>query len=127
MIQQVREIIYKNGNKNPIDDAEAFYMEIHGILVKRWTKSTTPLQCLAHCLNTTYYSEEWLLQGVGRIPPHRDSEISDGHNAAFARLFPFESELNEVRSEYGRFTTCESYFGELHVKEDRFTSTPQSW
>ena len=32
MIEQVREIIHKNGNRNPVDNAEAFYEEIHGNL-----------------------------------------------------------------------------------------------
>lgn len=127
MIEKVREIIYKNGNRNPINNAEAFYREIHGILVRRWTKSTTPLHCLAHCLNPIYYSEEWLLQSPDRVPPHRDSEISDGRNAAFERLFPCESELIEVRSEYGRFAACDGYYGQLDVKQGRYISSPQTW
>ncbi|OEL14703.1 hypothetical protein BAE44_0024278 [Dichanthelium oligosanthes] len=35
--------------------------------------------------------------------------------------------LNEVRREYGQFATCEGYFGQLHMKQGSFISSPQTW
>ncbi|KAJ1413101.1 Ribonuclease H-like superfamily [Sesbania bispinosa] len=54
MIEEVRKIIYRNEKK--VESAESdFYNVVHTILIDRWTKSSTPLHCLAHSLNPRYF------------------------------------------------------------------------
>src|ERR1044072_3858447 len=50
MIENVKKIIYKYEKKTDSDHS-TFYDVVHAILVDRWTKSNTPLHCLAHSLN----------------------------------------------------------------------------
>ncbi|GKG38381.1 hypothetical protein Tco_0460093, partial [Tanacetum coccineum] len=46
MVEKVKVEIYKHEGKSPVYD----------ILVARWTKSSTPLHCLARSLNPRFYS-----------------------------------------------------------------------
>ncbi|XP_028081189.1 uncharacterized protein LOC114282636 [Camellia sinensis] len=59
MIEQVEASIYMREGKSENEES-AFYFVVHQILVERWTKSSTPLHCLAHSLNPRYYSGMWL-------------------------------------------------------------------
>ncbi|KAI5351242.1 hypothetical protein L3X38_004133 [Prunus dulcis] len=53
-----------------------FFNVVHEILVDQWTKSSTPLHCLAHSLNPKYYCKECLDMAPNRCPPHKDIEIT---------------------------------------------------
>ncbi|XLR51108.1 hypothetical protein S83_001780, partial [Arachis hypogaea] len=50
MIKKVRSVIYLYERKDE-QESSSFYNVVHSILVQRWTKSSTPLHCLAHSLN----------------------------------------------------------------------------
>lgn len=50
MIEKVKTIIYRHERKEPTEDS-TFYDVVYAILIDRWTKSSSPLHCLAHSLN----------------------------------------------------------------------------
>ena len=50
MIEGVKTAIFQHESKG-LDEYSAFYEVVHDILVARWTKTSTPLHCLAHSLN----------------------------------------------------------------------------
>ncbi|XLU30028.1 hypothetical protein S245_066094, partial [Arachis hypogaea] len=50
MIKKVKSAIYLYERKDE-QESSSFYDVVHSILVQRWTKSSTPLHCLAHSLN----------------------------------------------------------------------------
>lgn len=54
MIEKVKVAIYKRERKQNHEESK-FFNVVYGILVERWTKSSTPLHCLAHSLNPRYY------------------------------------------------------------------------
>lgn len=54
MIEKVKlEIFKKEGRAS--NDRSPFFEKVYDILVSRWTKSNTPLHCLAHSLNPRYF------------------------------------------------------------------------
>lgn len=53
MIEKVKATIYRHEGKADNEES-AFYNVVYQILVERWTKSSTPLHCLAHSLNPRY-------------------------------------------------------------------------
>ena len=50
MIENVRKAIYRNEMKDELEES-TFYNVVYEILTRRWTKSNTPLHCMAHALN----------------------------------------------------------------------------
>lgn len=50
MIEKVKNAIYQYERKEE-SEGSTFYEVVHSILIDRWTKSSTPLHCLAHSLN----------------------------------------------------------------------------
>ncbi|KAH1193746.1 hypothetical protein GmHk_19G054721 [Glycine max] len=56
-IEKVKSAIYQYEGKEE-SEGSTFYKVVHSILIDRWTKSNTPLHCLAHSLNPRYYSHE---------------------------------------------------------------------
>ena len=54
MVEKVKVEIYKHEDKTH-DMFSSFYEVVHNILIARWTKSSTPLHCLAHSLNPRYF------------------------------------------------------------------------
>nr|KYP55277.1 hypothetical protein KK1_001484 [Cajanus cajan] len=52
MIEKVKTSIYRYEGKE-LNDTSTFYEVVY-----RWTKSCTPLHCMAHSLNPRYYSDE---------------------------------------------------------------------
>ena len=50
MIENVKSAIYRHERKEEHEES-TFYVVVYNILVDRWTKSKTPLHCLAHSLN----------------------------------------------------------------------------
>ncbi|XP_058003098.1 uncharacterized protein LOC110657061 [Hevea brasiliensis] len=86
MIKKVKQVIFYHEGKQA-DGFSPFYYVVHRILVDRWAKSNTPLHCLAHSLNPRFYSEKWLQEGEGRVPPHMDGEVSTERIKCFRRIF----------------------------------------
>ena len=50
MIEKVKHAIYRE-EKNEAYEEPIFYDVVYNILIARWTKSNTPLHCMAHSLN----------------------------------------------------------------------------
>ncbi|PKU78650.1 hypothetical protein MA16_Dca014915 [Dendrobium catenatum] len=53
MLAKVKEIIYRHERKSNDEDSN-FWSVVYTILEDRWSKSNTPLHCLAHSLNPRY-------------------------------------------------------------------------
>ncbi|WVZ58346.1 hypothetical protein U9M48_008625, partial [Paspalum notatum var. saurae] len=80
MIEKVKSVIYRHERKEPNEES-IFYSAVYDILVNRWTKSNTPLHCLAHTLNPKYYTDAWVNEVPNQVAPHNDEEISEMRNA----------------------------------------------
>ncbi|XP_074345195.1 uncharacterized protein LOC141684222 [Apium graveolens] len=86
MIEKVKSIIYRHEKKEHFEKPP-FYDVVYIILIDRWTKSSSPLHCLAHSLNPRYYSDAWLNRAQGHQPPHLDVELSVERNKCIRRYF----------------------------------------
>nr|KYP55834.1 hypothetical protein KK1_002059 [Cajanus cajan] len=79
MIEKVKTSIYRYEGKE-LNDTSTFYEVVYSILIDRWTKSCTPLHCMAHSLNPRYYNDEWLQEAPNIISPHEDEKNSMERN-----------------------------------------------
>ena len=50
MIQTVKKAIFRKETKE-LEDDSVFWNAVQSILISRWSKSNTPLHCMAHSLN----------------------------------------------------------------------------
>ncbi|GMP55525.1 hypothetical protein CsSME_00020320 [Camellia sinensis var. sinensis] len=106
MIENVKAIIFEHEDKDHITGQSDFFDAIHEILEARWTKSNTPLHCIAHSLVPKYYHESWLQggsNGIQRLAPHENEEVSTNRSNGFG------------------------YFNQPHVIEARMYEEPISW
>ncbi|XP_057999043.1 uncharacterized protein LOC110673033 [Hevea brasiliensis] len=103
MIEKVKQVIFDHEGKQA-DGFSPFYYVVHRILVDRWAKNNTPLHCLAHSLNPRFYSEKWLQEGEGRVPPHMDGEVSTERIKCFRRIFSNEDERIRANDEFANFS-----------------------
>ncbi|GJN00319.1 hypothetical protein PR202_ga17743 [Eleusine coracana subsp. coracana] len=126
MIEKIKKEIYLWEGKQPNEHSD-LYSVIHDILVARWTKGNNPLHCLAHSLNPRFYSKEWLDEGIGRVPPHKDREISRMRMTCFKKFFRISQELAQVKEEYAKFSSCSNEFSDYDSITDRWVSTPIAW
>ena len=46
------------------------------------------LLLLIYLFFTRYYTNQWIVEGKGRVPPHKDRDISDERNKSLKRYFP---------------------------------------
>jgi hypothetical protein len=53
MIEDVKKAIYRKERKQ-LHDTSLLFDQVYEVLIHRWTKSSTPLHCLAHSLNPKY-------------------------------------------------------------------------
>ncbi|XP_050387208.1 uncharacterized protein LOC126803442 [Argentina anserina] len=95
MIVQVKKVIYRKERKE-LQEESLFWNAVHKVLMARWTKSNTPLHCLAHSLNPKYYSSEWLNEATHRVAPHKDLEITRERKACLMRYFADEDEKRKL-------------------------------
>ncbi|KAJ7970782.1 Dimer_Tnp_hAT domain-containing protein [Quillaja saponaria] len=126
MIEQVRTVIFRQEKKEE-DEVSDFYNVVYAILIDRWTKSCTPLHCLAHSLNPRYYSKQWLEGLPNRVPPHKDVEISAERNKCFLKYFPIAEERRFVNIEFARFSGCMDVFASFDSLQDRWDLDPKMW
>ena len=63
MIDFVKIIIVQNECLEYGTSTNNLFTTIQDILINKWDKDYTPLHCLAHSLNPTFYSHEWLNGG----------------------------------------------------------------
>ena len=98
MIESVRNIILQSECLEYETSSEALFTTIQDILVSRWDKNCTPLDCLAHSLNPKYYSHEWLNGGLShRFPPHMDVKSHWGGKMLSGGFFRIEHPLMRWR------------------------------
>ncbi|KAL7233920.1 hypothetical protein ACSBR1_017512 [Camellia fascicularis] len=130
-IENVKAIIFEHEDKDYITRQSDFFDTIHEILEARWTKSNTPLHCIAHSLVPKYYHETWLQggsNGIRRLAPHEDEEGSTNRSKCFEQLFQKNTtHMRNVYVEYGAFSSGSGYFNQPHVIEARMYEEPISW
>lgn len=107
--------------------SSSFYEVVYNIIIDRWTKSVTPLHCLAHSLNPRYYTTQWLEGGLNRVSPHRDAEISTERKKCIRRMFPDEEERKLVMNEFSKFSGCSDEFSFVESIQDRYILEPKVW
>ncbi|ONM32516.1 hAT transposon superfamily protein [Zea mays] len=125
MIEKVKSVIYRHEMKETHEES-IFYSAVHDILVSRWTKSNTPLHCLAHSLNPKYYTDAWINEVPNRQAPHNDEEISEMRNTCFRRYFSGE-ELKKIKLQYANFSLFGNGFNSFDSLEDRSYMEPKMW
>ncbi|GAU37924.1 hypothetical protein TSUD_269390 [Trifolium subterraneum] len=93
----------------------------------KWTKSHTPLHCLAHSLNPRYYCRQWLDQSPNRVAPHRDNEICTERKHCLRNYFADAHERLEATTEFVKFSSAEGELGQFDSLQDRWNLTPKEW
>ncbi|XP_061367322.1 uncharacterized protein LOC133310406 [Gastrolobium bilobum] len=126
MIVKVKKAIYFHELKR-MDETSTFYEVVHGILVDRWTKHSTPLHSLAHALNPKYYSEQWLNDDPSRVPPHQDLEINQERQKCLKRYFPNLEDRNKINLEYVDFASMSGGFRDYDAMQNRYSMEPKAW
>ncbi|KAJ1406144.1 Ribonuclease H-like superfamily [Sesbania bispinosa] len=126
MIEEVKKVIYRNEKKVESEES-AFYNVVHTILIDRWTKSSTPLHCLAHSLNPRYYSHEWLSEDSNRVRPHHDLELTRERMKCFKRYFVDAEVRRQVNVEFANFTDGREGFDDIDSLSDRGKMDAKSW
>ncbi|XP_052195081.1 uncharacterized protein LOC127803091 isoform X3 [Diospyros lotus] len=126
MIFNMKKVIYDHESKLP-SDFSSFFHVIHRILLARWTKHSTPLHCLAHSLNPRYYSDKWLQEKEGRMPPHMDGDVSTQRMKCFRRLFPNPDERAIVDDEFADFSLKSGSFGDPYAILNSYDKEPRKW
>ncbi|KAH1249212.1 putative plant SNARE 11 [Glycine max] len=108
-------------------EGSTFYEVVHSILIDRWTKSSTPLHCLAHSLNPRYYSHEWISEDSNRVPPHQDLELTRERLKCFKRFFLDMDVRRKVNIEFANFSDGREGFDDLDSLNDRGQMDPKAW
>ncbi|CAA0840437.1 Unknown protein [Striga hermonthica] len=129
MIEEIKTVVFRHEGKDLLVGQSAFFDAIHKILEERWNKSNTPLHCLAHSLVPKYYTDSWLKDGDGvqRLAPHEDQEVSMNRVKCFKRIFEDPNDLRKVCMEYGEFSSATGLFNDSFIKEARVFEEPISW
>ncbi|XP_016474542.2 uncharacterized protein LOC107796301 [Nicotiana tabacum] len=130
MIEKVKAIIFEQEGNDLIVGQSYFFYTIQEILVVRWNKSNTLLHCMAHSLVPKYYHESWLKgegNGVRRLAPNENREISLNRVKYFQRYFKDSNDLKQASLEYGVFASGSGFFSETHVVEAMMYEEPLSW
>ncbi|KAH1266386.1 hypothetical protein GmHk_01G001888 [Glycine max] len=126
MIEKVKNAIYQYERKEE-SERSTFYVVVHAILIDHWTKSSTPLHCLAHSLNPRYYSHEWLSEDSNRVPPHQDMELTRERLKCFKRFFLDVDVRRKVNIEFANFLDGREGFDDLDSLNDRGQMDPKAW
>ncbi|XP_057418312.1 uncharacterized protein LOC130712497 [Lotus japonicus] len=126
MIENVRKVIYKSERKTE-SEVSTFYEVVHSILVDRWTKSSTPLHCLAHSLNSRYYSHEWLSEDASRVRPHQYVEITRERMKCFRKYFVDVDVRRRVNVEFASFSDGREGFDDIDSLGGKGRIDAKSW
>uniref|UniRef100_A0A0D3E7Q2 DUF659 domain-containing protein n=2 Tax=Brassica oleracea var. oleracea TaxID=109376 RepID=A0A0D3E7Q2_BRAOL len=126
MIQTVKKFIFRKERKE-LEDDSVFWNAVQSILTSRWSKSNTPLHCMAHSLNPKYYSSEWLREENSRKCPHQDLEITRERKNCIMKYFSNQDERREVNIEYSNFSLSLKDFGSVDAIHNRFIVEPLRW
>ncbi|XLR35226.1 hypothetical protein S83_063126, partial [Arachis hypogaea] len=123
IIKKVKSAIYLYERKDE-QESSSFYNVVRSILVQRWTKSSTPLHCLAHSLNP---SHQWLREDPTRVSPHQDIEITNERVKCLKRYFSDEEERRKVNIEFASFSDGRGVFDDYDSLNDRSIVDAKSW
>ncbi|KAF7843886.1 Dimer_Tnp_hAT domain-containing protein [Senna tora] len=124
----VKETILNDRHEGKeLNEESSFYNVVYNILIDPWTKSCTPLHCLAHSLNPRYYCLEWLQGAPNRVPPHKDEEICIERNKCLRRYFTDSKERLMATMEFVRFSGAEDVFGQFECLQNRWDLEPKEW
>ncbi|XP_020251893.1 uncharacterized protein LOC109829166 [Asparagus officinalis] len=126
MIEKVKQAIYRHEGKRDNEESP-FYEVVHKILVDRWNKGNTPLQCLAHSLVPRYYHSTWLNENVNRQAPNQDLEITMERAKCLRRYHPNPDERRPVNLEYAKFVGSLEAFSDPDSLSDRGHMEPKLW
>ncbi|KAJ1381583.1 Ribonuclease H-like superfamily [Sesbania bispinosa] len=126
MIEKVKLAIYQHEGKE-LNKHSSFYEVVYSVLILRWTKSNTPLHCLAHSLNPRYYCRQWLEEVPNRVPPHRDNEICVERNKCLRSYFPESKDRIEVTREFVKLSSAAEELGQFDSLQDRWNLKPKEW
>nr|KJB81075.1 hypothetical protein B456_013G128300 [Gossypium raimondii] len=80
-LQNMTNIYRHEGKKG--DERSIFYKVVYDILIDRWTKSSTPLYCMAYSLNPS----DWLNEISNRLPPHKYVKILEEKKKCLICIF----------------------------------------
>ncbi|KAH7557045.1 hypothetical protein JRO89_XS11G0035900 [Xanthoceras sorbifolium] len=126
MIEKVKIVIFRKERKQ-LNEESRFFDVVYGILVERWTKSSTPLHCLAHSLNPRYYHKQWLEECPGRVPPHKDIEITRERKKCLERYFYNAGDRRKIYGEFANFSGAIEDFASSDSVEDQGFMSPMKW
>ncbi|KAJ7961382.1 Dimer_Tnp_hAT domain-containing protein [Quillaja saponaria] len=126
MIEKVRATILRHEEKE-VNDQSTFYDVVYYILIDRWTKSCTPLHCMAHSLNPRYYIDEWLAEASNWVPPHMGTEIAVERNKCLRKYFPNPDDRKMATKEFARSSGGQDIFGDFDSLQDRWSLEPKVW
>nr|XP_007132377.1 hypothetical protein PHAVU_011G089700g [Phaseolus vulgaris]ESW04371.1 hypothetical protein PHAVU_011G089700g [Phaseolus vulgaris] len=115
MIENVKRVIDQHERKTEVEYS-SFFKVVELILIDRWTKSSTPLHCLAHSLNP---SREWLDEDSKRLAPHQDHEITQERKKCFMRYFDDADIRTQVNIEFANFSGGREDFDDADSLRDR--------
>ncbi|XP_050378270.1 uncharacterized protein LOC126795478 [Argentina anserina] len=130
MIEKVKTAIYKPEFAHVIEEhcsVTRFYEVVYSTLIARWTKSSTPLHCMAHSLNPKYYSSQWLEEDPNRVAPHRDAKLNNERRKCLQRLFPDGQIRNKVMEEFAYFSLNMKDYSSPEALENKFHFEPLVW
>ena len=84
---------------------------------------------MAHCLVPKYFHESWLEgeNGIRKLAPNEDSEISLNRVKCFQRYFKDSNEMKQASLEYRSFCSGNGYFSEPHVIDAMMYEDSLSW
>ncbi|KAG8377295.1 hypothetical protein BUALT_Bualt08G0014400 [Buddleja alternifolia] len=126
MIMKVKASIYRHEKKKDFEES-SFWSVVKKILEDRWSKSNTPLHCLAYSLNPRCSTKEWQDEHPHLSPPQSDVEISNMRKLCFKRYFPNEDARRDVTMEFAKFIACLAEFGDADSLRDRLLIDPVLW
>ncbi|KAG5010005.1 hypothetical protein JHK87_018520 [Glycine soja] len=128
MIEKVKNAMYQYERKEE-SEGSTFYEVVHSILIDRWTKSNTPLHCLAYSLNPSckHYSHEWISEDSNRVLPHQDMELTRERLKCFKRFFLDVDVRRKMNIEFANFSDGREGFDDLDSLNDRCQMDPKAW
>ncbi|XP_057249930.1 uncharacterized protein LOC104886481 [Beta vulgaris subsp. vulgaris] len=108
MLEKVKIVIYTHEGLTDDDDDD--YSEFFEVFIA-----------------LLFYSEAWLEENPNRVPPHRDTEISEGKVSCFRRLFPDNADFARAMDEYTMFSYKSGVYRGGENLYTRGTMDPMSW
>ncbi|KAL7215389.1 hypothetical protein ACSBR1_027542 [Camellia fascicularis] len=94
--------------------------------LKRSKSLNLALKSICAPLDKSAQYDQYGCNGVPRISPHEDHEVSMNRSKCLKRLFPNQTDLRKVYAEYGAFSSGSNYFNRPHVIDAMFEE-PLSW